>query len=452
MSRTGTALPIVIVGGGPAGLTAAIAAADRGARVDLCEQLDRPGAKLLASGGGRCNLTNTLDRESFMARFGRQGRFMAPALAAMDSAGLRAFLARLGVPTVVDEDGVRVWPVSRSAVTVQSALWRRCRELRVQVRLGVRATELMIEGNEVTGVMTESGPAPGRRVILAAGGRGYPELGGGRTGYEMAMQVGHEIIDPTPALVPLLTAEDWPGRCAGVALPLVRVRIDLPGQPAAGQVGELIFTHRGISGPAALDISAEVADLLRHQPTVPLRVEIAPDSSTPGQGLGKPGPRGPGPRTARLATGRLATGRLASVQRWPELFDRWGHEHGGKMLRTVLGRQVPARLAEAVMALAGVDRDVRAAQVSRPGRDRLASLLTSLPLTVTGTEGFRRAMVTRGGVMLAGVRPNTLQSRWCDNLYLAGELLDLAGPSGGFNLQWAFSSGWLAGSSAATAT
>lgn len=418
MKHLASSKRVVVVGGGPAGLTAAVFAAEAGCRVVLCEQLDRPGAKLLASGGGRCNLSNTLTDEQFIAAFGRQGRFMAPALAAMSREDLRQFLARLGVPTMIDPDGFGIYPASQSAVDVQSALWRRCRELRVDVRLMTRVTGVGVSGGdrEVTNVTTSRGEIAAEAVIVAAGGCGYPSLGGSQLGYELARQAGHEIVPPTPALVPLVSADRWVARCAGLSLANVRVRVDLPGQPAAGRRGQLLFTHRGLSGPAVLNLSGDVAALLAagHTP-VPLLVELLPD---------------------------------AESGHWARQLDRWRHQSGGRMLRTLLGQVAPARLAEALLDLAGIDRDTRASQVPRAQGDRLAGLLAGLPIAIRITEGFARAMVTRGGVSLKQMDPRTLSSRLVRGLFFAGEVLDLAGPTGGFNLQWAFSSGRLAGESA----
>jgi hypothetical protein len=409
-----------VVGAGPAGLMAAIAAAEAGRRVVVLEQLDRPGAKLLASGGGRCNLTNTLPRDAFLARFGRQGRFMLPALAALDSRGLRQFLEGLGVPTHAP-DGLHVYPVADSALAVQKALWRRARELGAQVRLGVRVTGLWLEGasekgtapvSVLRGLETETGRVAAARVILATGGRGYPSLGGSASGYELARQAGHTIVEPTPALVPLLVKEPWVRRCAGASLASARIRIDLAGQPRAGLAGGVLFTHAGLSGPAVLDLSGDVAALLAKHKTVPLRVDLAPGTT---------------------------------ADEWRRRFDKWRTAEPRKTVVALLDRHLPKSLAAALAELAGIGPALRPVQLSAAARDRLAGLLTALPLTVTGTEGWDRAMVTRGGVSLKEVEPRTLRSKRLAGLALAGEVLDLDGPSGGFNLQWAFSSGRLAG-------
>jgi len=459
---------VAVIGGGPAGLMAAIAAAERGRTVVLLEQLDRPGVKLLATGGGRCNLTNTLPPDEFMGRFGRHGRFMQPALAAMDSRGLRQFFDALGVPTHAP-DGVHVYPVSEKALTVQQALRRRSAQLGVAVCLGVRVTGLWMDAPRVPGesppsrvacparrslgmappagetcprnsgvgmppspqnlgkplrivhhslrgVETAGGRVAAPRVVIATGGRSYPELGATGTGYDLARQAGHTMVEPTPALVPLVTRETWPGECAGVAVSPARVWIDLAKQPRAGVTGDILFTHTGLSGPAVLDLSGDVAALLPTRGSVPLRIDLAPGTT---------------------------------VAEWSARFDRWQAVGGEKTARALLDRYLPRSLAAAVCAAAGIHPLARPAGITRPQRRTLAEHLAALPLTVTGTEGWASAMVTRGGVGLKEVDPRTLESRRVAGIFFAGEILDLDGPSGGFNLQWAFSSGHLAGAASA---
>lgn len=406
---------MVVVGAGPAGLMAAIAAAEQGARATVLEQLPAPGAKLLATGGGRCNLTNTLAAEAFMARFGRHGRFMQPALEAMDSTSLRAFFDSLGVPTHCP-DGQAVFPKSNRAADVLAALLGRCRSLGVTVRTGCAVTGLEAPGQAIRAVVTDGEVFPAGAVILATGGRSYPELGATGVGYELAGRYGHRIVPPTPALAPLVTREDWPGRCAGVSLSPARVWIDLPGQSRQGQTGDVLLTHRGLSGPAVLNLSADVAVLLSRRPEgVPLRLDL-----TPGVSAGQ----------------------------WRQRIDRWQQTAGRRSLRALTAEHVPAAVAAVLCELAGIGPDLPAAHAPAEARQALAALLTAAPLTAVDTEGFAKAIVTRGGVALKDVRPDTMESRLVSGLHFAGELLDLDGPCGGFNLQWAFSSGYLAGRSA----
>jgi predicted Rossmann fold flavoprotein len=408
---------VLVIGGGPAGLMAAIATSERKARVLLCEQLPRPGAKLLVTGGGRCNLTNLADRSTFLASFGRQGRFLEPALALMDSAELRAFFAGLGVRTEA-ADGFHVFPTSNSARTVLSALLRRAAELGVTTALGTEVTGLILTSGRVTGVKTLAGPVQAACIILATGGKSYAELGATGTGYRLAREAGHTVVTPVPGLAPLVLASGWAQGLAGVSLFEVQVWIDLPRQRGARRRGPLLFTHRGLSGQAVLDISADVASLLARERTVPLRVNLTPDT-TP--------------------------------QEWSARFDHWQRSQGKRLLRNLLAEHLPASLAAALCEQAGAAQ-VRAAEAPQAAREKLLTLLTQLPLTVVGTEGFAHSMVTRGGVSLKEVDPRTLESRKTKGLFFAGEVLDLDGPCGGYNLHWAFASGRLAGHSAVRAS
>lgn len=406
---------VVVVGAGPAGLMAAIAAAEEGVEATVIEQLAKPGTRLLATGGGRCNLTNTLSVADFMARFGRHGRFMKPALDALDSASLRTFLEKLGVGTF-SPDGQAVFPSTNRASDVLEAMLRRCSELGVVIRIGCKAVEISTIGNAVAAVRTGGEVICASAVILATGGTSHPELGGNDSGFQIAHQLGHRVVSPIPSLVPLIVKEDWPRRCAGVSLAAGRVWIDLPGASRAGQVGPVLFTHRGLSGPAVLNLSGDISRLLNRQASVPIRLCLTP---------------------------------CISAGEWRQRITNWQAGLGRRHLVTLLGEHVPASLAAEVCRMAGADPNVKAAHVSAAIRDALAGLLTEVPVTVTGTEGLASAMVTRGGVSLKDVWPETLESRLVRGLHFAGELLDLDGPCGGFNLQWAFSSGHLAGVSAA---
>lgn len=423
MDRDAPETDVAVVGAGPAGLMAAISAAERGATVTVLEQLGSTGMKLLATGGGRCNLTNAAAEGEFLAAFGKRGRFMTDALRGLDSRALRAFLKDLGVPTRA-RDGFRVFPASGRARDVRDALVRRAGELGAKLVLDAEVRGLIVEANKLRGVETAAGPVAARAVVIATGGRSRPKLGGRGSGYELARAAGHEIVTPTPALVPLLTREEWPRSLAGVSLPDVRVWVDLPKLRKRDVRGEFLFTHRGVSGPAVLDISGAVATLLKGHggrlDEVPLRVEVV--------------------RGMDCAT-------------WESEIERWRSTEGGRAVRALLAKRIPRALAAALARLASQGgRDLGetlASSVTREGRRRLARLLSGLPLSIIGTEGFESAMVTRGGVDLDEVDPRTLGSRLVRGLFFAGEVLDLAGPCGGYNLQWAFSSGRLVGTSAA---
>ncbi|MBU1694588.1 MAG: NAD(P)/FAD-dependent oxidoreductase [Verrucomicrobia bacterium] len=406
---------VAIVGGGTAGLTAALAAVKGGGRVIIYEKMARPGLRLMASGGGRCNLSNTLDAESFMARFGRRGRFIQPALAALDSKALRQMLKRLGVPTF-SPDGLHVYPVSESGADVQRALMQASIRSGVCIHVDCAVTALVLRGRRLAGLETTRGVIRCPRVIVATGGLSYVPLGGGESGYELARQAGHVIAPPRPALVPLITREKWPASCAGATLPEVELRLAPKGTHTVTTRGALLFTHRGLSGPAALDLSGAVSDRLQDGGPVPAFLNLSPG--------------------------------LRPVD-WIKRLDEWPQAGGRRMVLKWLDGFLPRSVAEALIGVAGLPRDLTAARLSRTQRKALGDHLAAWPLTLTGTEGFEHAMVTRGGVRLEEINPRTLESRRVSGLYFAGEVVDLDGPCGGFNLQWAFSSGHLAGLAAA---
>jgi len=403
---------LAVVGAGAAGQVAAIAAARTGQRVVLVEQMPKCGMKLLATGGGRANLTRMLSDREIQTAFGRQGRFIGPALEHLGPHALREFFATLGVDTVADETG-RVYPETHKATTVQHALTRQLERLGVDVRCRCGATSLWIDDGQLRGLHTEAGAIAAGRVLLACGGKSWPTLGGTGGGYALAQQAGHTITPLLPGLAGLVSKEQWLVKLAGVALRDARLWIALPKQSKAGLTGDVLFTHRGLSGPAAIDLSGDIAQLLpRHNP-VPVQMELV---------AGK------------------------GVAHWAEAMDAWRRDDGKKQVAKLLRQQgqLPASLVKVLFSQAQLDDQLTAAQLPGAGKTKLANLLGRLEIPVTRTEGFDSAFVTRGGVKLKEVDPHTLESRLLPGLSLAGELLDLDAPTGGLNLQWAFASGHLA--------
>jgi predicted Rossmann fold flavoprotein len=394
---------LIVIGSGPAGLMGAIAAARGGLRVLVLERMPKVGMKLLATGGGRCNLCNTLPVHEFMEAFGRQGRFMQPALREMGSQQLRAFFRDRGVDTCEEEQ--KVFPTTGNAESILDVLLKECRKFHVEIRANCEVTALPKEG----GVKTAEGILPSKAVLLATGGKGYSALGGSSSGYGLALRAGHKIIDPIPADVPLLIQERWVKELTGIAVPAVNLRVRLKGFPKAGTNGDLLFTHQGISGPVVLNSSGAIAEKLETAESVPLVINLAPT-------LGN-----------------------------------WQRDGGNKSIANALRPWFPSALAKALCDLCGVDPELPASKAGGKMAELLTQQITAARITATGTEGFNKAIVTRGGIDLKGVHPDTLESKMQPGLYLAGEALNLDGPCGGFNLQWAFSSGHLAGSSIAEA-
>ncbi len=410
------AADLVIVGAGPAGLTAAIMAARAGARSVLLEAGTALGLKLLASGGGRCNITNTLPANEFVERFAGHGRFMLPALAALGQAGLRGFVEELGVRTR-SADGFRVFPEGHRARDVLDALVREVGRLDIPVRTGCRVTGLLTTDGAVTGVATSAGDLLARAVVMATGGCGYPKLGGNLSGIEAAAAVGHRWSAPHPGMVALLVKEPWPATCTAHTIPRAVLRLKRPGRATIEGTGDLIFTREGLAGPLVLDLARDLSPLLDDEGPQPVALHL--------NGRGE--------------------------EDWRRLLqdDRQAAPQAAVAARLTAKHGIPAPLAVVHCAAADVPADLPLERLDKRALGRLAAALDRLVVTVTAHAGWDRAMVMRGGVSLKDVRPETLESRVVRGLFFAGEMLDLDGPCGGFNLQWAFSSGALAGMGAA---
>lgn len=399
---------LAVVGGGPAGLMAACTAAERGRTVAVLEYLPSPGRKLLASGAGKCNLTNVLEPDEMAARFACNARRVLPSLRTLPPSALRQWFARRGVPTGC-KDGFHCFPVSERARDVLEALLAEAGRHGVRFYSGSPVRELLLDGGAVAGVRAGSLEIRAPRVLIATGGNGYPALGGRGSGYELVRQAGHAVLTPVPALVGLRTAERWPAELAGLVLEDATVRL---GPKASGR-GELLFTHTGVSGPAVLDLSGRINRLLLTEKRVTLAVNLSAE---------------------------------CGADFWKREFQQWSRSDGRKLLSTLLARHFSRQLAERLCGISGNCAELRAAGVPGGVRDFLIANLTKLPLAVTGSDGWEKAMATDGGVPLDEINPRTMASRLCAGLYFAGEVLAVGAPCGGYNLQWAFSSGFTAGS------
>lgn len=410
-TQNATICDVAVIGAGPAGLMAAISAARGGARVRVFEKLPAAGRKLLASGGGHCNAANTASAASFMAAFGRQGRFMEPVLRELPLDRLVQFFDSIGVRLVADGDG-RYMPETQSAKDVLDALLLEANAAGVTVSCGDSVRRLDIRDGRVAGIFhsTDTHTAA-RAVILATGGRGYPDLGGGTSGYDLARQAGHSIREPLPALTGVQTHEGWPGTLAGIVVDPAEVRLEGRARFAV-RSGALLFTHHGVSGPAVIDLAGDVAELIEKGRAATLRISLLP-------------------------------GRVAA-----DILEEWARlrlTDGSRRLRSWLKDLFPVALADRLLMCADIPADTMFAYLTAPGAKALAGLLTETMLHVRETDGFDRAMVTRGGIVLRDVEPRSLESRLVGGLFFCGEALDLDGPCGGYNLQWAFSSGLVAG-------
>ncbi|MEN1678060.1 MAG: NAD(P)/FAD-dependent oxidoreductase [Planctomycetota bacterium] len=396
---------VVVVGAGAAGMLAAARAAQRGLSVVLLEKNRKAGVKILMSGGTRCNLTHATDRRGIADAFGKQGRFLHSPLASFPPERVVELFESLGVATKVESTG-KVFPVSDRSLDVQRAMLRLLEDSGAELRLASPATAIEKTGDGFV-VRTATGDLAARRVILTVGGQSYPGCGTVGDGYPWAKALGHRIVPTRPALTPLLSDAAWVHELKGVTQPDALIAIGPRGAKAIERRrGSLLLTHFGLSGPLAMNLSRVVTERPDAGDWV-AAVDFAPE----------------------VGEEQLST-ELAS---------------GGRHTLSVVDRLMPRRLAEATLEGAGVPADRRGAELSKPERRRVIDAVKRRPIPITGTQGFKKAEVTAGGVDLRDVDSKTMQSRRTPGLFFAGEVLDLDGPIGGYNFQAAFSTGWLAG-------
>ena len=409
----------IVIGGGAAGMLAALFASKGGARVALLERNEKLGKKLFITGKGRCNLTNAAEMEQYQRAVFRNPRFLYSAFARLDNRAMMDLVEGEGVPLKV-ERGNRVFPRSDKSSDIIAALRRALERANVDVRLNTRVKSLIVREGRCAGVELWDGEAlHAGAVILATGGLSYPSTGSTGDGHDMAAACGHSIVRPMPALVPIETVESWPATLSGLSLKNVVLSAFAAGPKKEkriySQLGEMLFTHFGISGPLALTLSSLLpADLSG----VRLEIDLKPalDQQT---------------LDARLL--------------------RDFTEMSRKQLISVADGLAPHSLALQLLKLAGLSPTQPVNGVTAAQRSALLKVLKALPLTPRSVRGFEEAIVTRGGVSVKDINPSTLESRRVAGLYFAGELIDVDAETGGFNLQIAFSTGALAGASAAEA-
>jgi predicted Rossmann fold flavoprotein len=407
---------IVVVGGGAAGMLAAGRAAQLGARVWLMEKNRLLGRKLRITGKGRCNVTNAGELDPFIENYSGAGRFLYSAFHRFFSLELCRLLESYGVP-VKTERGGRVFPASDRAADVAEALERFMKTQGVQVLTSAEVGRLCLspEG-EISGVEAGGSFWPAGAVVLATGGLSYPATGCTGDGYRWARALGHHVTDLLPALVPLEIREPWPSDLAGLTLKNVEAGLWEGVRCVRKAFGEMLFAHFGVTGPVILLLSRDVSEKPAGALTLKLDLKPALDRET---------------------LDRRLVRDLRKFQR--------------KQMKNALHELLPKALIPVVLRDAGVPEEVFADQLTKDRRRALVQTLKGLPMTVSGTRPLAEAIVTRGGVSLREVNPRTMESKITPGLYFAGEVLDIDGRTGGYNLQAAFSTGWLAGESAAGA-
>lgn len=403
---------VIVVGAGPAGMMAAIKAAENGADVLVLEKMKQPGKKMLITGKGRCNITNTAEIPELIKNIPGNGNFLNSCIRAFDNADVQYFFNELDVPTKVERGG-RVFPVSDRAADAVNAMVVRLHELGVKLRVESRVSDIIVENDRAVGVKTDSGKVfSGDVVILATGGASYPGTGSTGDGYVMAQAIGHEVTPLLPSLVPLELEEEWVSELQGLSLRNVRVALMADEKKVTALFGEMLFTHYGASGPVVLSLSRDVARLLAKGRFVELMIDLKP----------------------ALSFEQLDNRIVRDLEKYQR-----------KEMKNAMKDLLPGRLIMPVLDGAYIAPDRMANSVTRAERHRLVNVLKGLIVTVTKTRPISEAIVTAGGVSVKEINPKTMESRLIKKLYFAGEVVDVDAFTGGYNLQAAFSMGAAAG-------
>jgi predicted Rossmann fold flavoprotein len=403
---------VIVVGAGPAGMMASIRSARCGNKVLLVEQNASCGKKLLLTGKGRCNLTNIAALDVFMSRFSKNAQFLRDAFKTFFNSELITFFQERGLRLKTERQG-RVFPCTDSASSVVNVLKKEMSSCGVNVLYRARAKDIAIADGKVRGVILSSGQRiPGDKIIIATGGISYPFTGSTGDGYKIAKRSGHGITTIRPALVALRVRQAYVKALEGLSLKNIQLRFISNKKILRSGIGELIFTENGISGPLVISMSAGLLDVLETTGSLKLVIDLKP---------------GLEPKQLDL---RLIRELSASPK---------------KNISNLLKTMLPVRIIGPCLNLSGIGRDKKASKLTGIERKKITALLKAWPFDITGHAGIEKAMVTRGGVSLKDIDPKTMQSRRIKGLYFAGEILDVDADTGGFNLQSAFSTGYLAG-------
>ncbi len=400
----------IVLGAGPAGILASISAAKDGKKVLLLEKMPQIALKLKATGGGKCNLTNTLSQDEFCEKFGKNGRFIKDSLNELSRDELLSFFASIGVETIA-RDGFRIFPINHSSSIIIDSLLNELKRLEVSVKTSVNIEN--IERMEDKFVLSSKYEVfRSFNLVLATGGLGYPTLGASGDGYKFASSFGHKITNTHPAMMPLFTKEKNFAACKADTIAKAILKVDIKKYKNLKLSGDLIFTKEGLRGPVILDFAREITPILAKFDEVPLLINFLKGKNE------------------------------------DEIYKHLKDEISKNPTDTILQNLetlLASSVSNEILNICEIDVNLRFKQIVGIKREKLIKTLAWTPFTIVGHDGFRQAMITRGGVSLKEIDSKTMQSKIVNGLYFCGELVDIDGPCGGYNLQWSFSSGFLAG-------
>ena len=408
---------VIVIGAGAAGLIAAGRSAELGAKVLLIEKMERAGRKLLITGKGRCNITNEANMSEFFKHIYPNSRFLKHAFNEFFTKDIVALLKRYGVETTVERGG-RIFPNSDRAADVVQGLLKWVIHHNVEVRYGTRADKLLTGNGSVRGVVVTAegklGEVLADKVIICSGGCSYPATGSSGDGYKLAKEVGHSIEPVIPALVPLETEGDLAERLQGLSLKNVKAMVWVNGKKQKEEFGEMLFTHFGLSGPIILTLSRFVVSELHRNHKVEISIDLKP---------------------------------ALDEQKLDARLIRDLNEHGKKQVDNIFKEWLPSKMIPVFVELAGIDANKECHQLNSKERRKILMLMKDMRFNVTGHRSFKEAIITSGGINTQEIDSKTMESKIIKNLYFAGEIIDLDADTGGFNLQIAWSTGWLAAQS-----
>lgn len=404
---------VVVVGGGPAGMTAAIAAAENGHDVLLLEQNEKLGKKLYITGKGRCNITNACDTEELFGNVTRNAKFLYSAFYTYDNSRVMQFFKEHGL-ALKTERGNRIFPVSDHSSDVIGTLQKVLKEKGVRVRLNTKVVKILSDKEKVCGICLEGGEEITLdNLIIATGGFSYQSTGATGDGYRFAKELGHEVTKLRPALVPFCTKEDYVKELQGLSLKNVTVSIYRKNKKVYEDFGEMLFTHFGVSGPLILSASSRIPGDIENE-ELSMEIDLKP----------------------ALTKEQLDKRILRDFE-----------ENQNKQFKNAIPKLLPLKMIPVVIELSGIQPEKKVNEITKEEREQLVKTMKHFPVTITGLRDFNEAIITRGGVSVKEINPSTMESKKIKHLYFAGEVMDVDAVTGGFNLQIAWSTGYLAGAS-----